>query len=67
MQLDRDDLDDAEDLIDDSYDKEVKVSKGYKLKIEMKIKGKKDSEKTKFEVNVYKIDGQWYILNMPMY
>lgn len=65
--LDRDDLDDAEDLIDDNYDKEVKVSKGYTLKIEMTVKGKKDSEKTKFEVNVYKIDGQWYILNMPWY
>ena len=66
-----DDLDDSleyvvemlEDDIKDTYDEKVKVSKGYELKIEMKIKGDDDKEKDTTKIKVYKIDGNWCLMD----
>lgn len=64
--IDKDDLEDIEDMIDDYYDKEIKVSKGYELRVEMILKAKGESEKEKIDINVYKINGKWYLLEMPL-
>lgn len=55
------DLRDLEDSIEDTYDKKVKVSAGYELKVKMQIKGRDDSDKTTTTIAVYKIDGKWCI------
>ncbi len=65
--LDDDDLEDIEDAIDDYYDEDVKVSAGYELKVKLKISGGGDSDNEKIEVNVYKIDGKWYLMSMPSF
>lgn len=64
--LDKDDLEDLEDVIDDYYDEEVKVSAGYKLKVEIKVSGGGESDKEKAEICVYKIDGQWVLMGAPL-
>lgn len=61
--IDKDDLEDLEDSIKDTYDEKVKVSKGYELKIEMKIKGDDDKEKDTTKIKVYKIDGNWCLMD----
>ena len=61
--IDKDDLEDLEDDIKDTYDEKVKVSKGYELKIEMKIKGDDDKEKDTTKIKVYKIDGNWCLMD----
>ena len=61
--IDKDDLEDLEDDIKDTYDEKVKVSKGYELKIEMKIKGDDDKEKDTTKIKVYKIDGDWCLMD----
>lgn len=63
--LDKDDLEDVEDLIDSLYDKNVKVTGGYELKVELRLTAKGDTEKSKTDINVYKIDGQWYMITSP--
>lgn len=61
--IDKDDLEDIEEEIKDTYDEKVKVSKGYELELEIKVKGKKDKDKNKSEIEVYKIDGDWYLMS----
>lgn len=60
--IEKDDLEDLEDSIKDEYDEKVKVSKGYELKIKMKIKGDDDKEEETATINVYKIDGDWCLM-----
>ncbi|MBD5159353.1 MAG: hypothetical protein HDT23_03825 [Ruminococcus sp.] len=55
-----DDLEDIQEEYDDSFDAEVK--KAYKLKVEVSIKGKKDSDSDKISVYVVKVKGDgWKI------
>ncbi|MGN0665068.1 MAG: zinc ribbon domain-containing protein [Huintestinicola sp.] len=63
--IDKDDLEDIEDMIDRNFDEDVKVSKGYELRVEMRLKAKGESDKEKIDINVYKIDGKWYLLSIP--
>ena len=63
--LDKDDFEDVEDLIDSLYDENVKVTGGYELKVELKLSAKGDTEKSKTDIYVYKIDGQWYMITSP--
>ena len=65
--LDDDDLEDIEDVIDDYYDEDVKVSAGYELKVKLKISGGGDSDNEKIKLNVYKIDGKWCLMSMPSF
>ena len=60
--IDKDDLEDIEEEIKDDYDEKVKVSKGYELELKLKVKGKKDKDEHTSELEVYKIDGDWYIM-----
>ncbi len=51
------------EALEDSYDfKENSVKKGYKLDVEMKIKGSEDDDKTDSELTVVKIGGSWYLI-----
>lgn len=61
--IDKDDLEDIEEEIKDDYDEKVKVSKGYELELKLKVKGKKDKDEHTSELEVYKIDGDWYIMS----
>ncbi len=58
------DLEDKEDEISEYYDEDVKVSKGYELKVEMTIKGKDDDDTDTSWISVYKIDGKWVLEGM---
>lgn len=52
--------------IKDRYNKSVKVSKGYCLKIKVLTKGSKNSNEDNVKMYVYKIDGKWkYIQISP--
>ncbi|MCM1228062.1 MAG: zinc ribbon domain-containing protein [Clostridium sp.] len=57
--IDKDDLKDMEDDIEDYYDAKVNVQKGYEVKLRLKIKGDDDDDSEKVTFNVYKIDGKW--------
>lgn len=61
--IDKDDLEDLEDSIKDRYDEKVRVSKGYELKIKMKIKGDDDKDEDTTTIKVYKIDGDWCLMD----
>ncbi len=61
--IDKDDLEDLEDSIKDKYDEKVKVSKGYELKIKLKIKGDDDKDENTTKIKVYKIDGDWCLMD----
>lgn len=56
-------LRDIREDIEDEFDKKVKVSEGYTLQIKLKIKGRDGADRTETSVNVYKINGKWYILD----
>lgn len=60
-ELKNSDLHDLEDRAEDYYDEKIDVSKGYKVKIKAKIKGKDDDETNTDWIDVYKIDGKWCI------
>lgn len=60
--IDKDDLEDLEESIKDTYDEKVRVSKGYELEIKTKIKGDDDSDTDTSTINVYKIDGDWCLM-----
>ncbi len=59
--LDKDDLEDYQDEIKSWYSKKVKITEGYELEVEMKIKGKDDSDENVDDIVVLKIDGEWCI------
>ncbi|MGN1481043.1 zinc ribbon domain-containing protein [Porcipelethomonas sp.] len=57
------DLEKLEENIEDTYDEKVKVSKGYEVKIKIKIKGDDDKDEDTTTINVYKIDGDWCLMD----
>ncbi len=57
-------LKNAEDDIEAYYDESVDISKGYELKVEIRIKGSDDDDEDTTRLNVYKIDGKWCIADM---
>ena len=58
------DLEDIAKYIDVKYEEDVKVSKGYELKVKVTIKGKDDEDTKSGKRYVYKIDGKWYLLDV---
>lgn len=60
--LDKDDLKDWKKTIKSRYNEKVDVTKGYELEVEMKIKGKEDSDEEETDFTVLKIDGKWYLM-----
>ncbi|MCD8094753.1 MAG: zinc ribbon domain-containing protein [Ruminococcus sp.] len=59
--LDDDDLEDLEDEIKDEYDEKVDVTEGYKLEVEITVKGEDDKETFDGDIFVYNIDDKWCI------
>ncbi len=53
--------------LDDQYDIDAKVTKGYDLKIKMTIEGSDDDESSTLELSVVKINGKWYLINYYEY
>jgi RNA polymerase subunit RPABC4/transcription elongation factor Spt4 len=62
--ISKDDLKKVKEAIQDKYKENVKVSKGFKVKVKQTIKGKKDYDYATDYAFVYKIDGKWYILDI---
>lgn len=55
----KDNLKDVQEYISERYDEDVKVSKGYEIKVKATIKGKDDEDTDTQKMYVYKIDGKW--------
>ena len=47
-----------------NFNKEVKITKGYEVEIEVTTKGDDTEDTEKDAFNVYEIDGKWYILDL---
>ncbi len=66
IEIDEDSLESVEKLIDNRYNEEVKVSKGYQLAILFTYEGEDDKLQNYKFVNVYKIEGDWCVLDTGM-
>ena len=64
--IDKDDLKDIEEELEDDLDCKVKVSKGYEVTIKTTIKGDDEKKSNSSTINVYKIDGEWVLLDTLM-
>lgn len=62
--IDKDDLEEMEDDYKESTDQKIKVSKGYEVEIEVTIKGKDEKESTEMTLEVYKVDGDWCVMDV---
>ncbi len=60
----KDDLQKVQKYIKSKYDTEVKVSKGYKVRAKLTIKGTEDEDTDTDTIYVYKIDGKWSYLDV---
>ena len=58
------DLKNIEEYISDRYKEKIELKKGYKVKIEQKIKGDKDFDYATDVIYVYSIDGTWYVMDI---
>ncbi|MCI7805359.1 MAG: zinc ribbon domain-containing protein [Oscillospiraceae bacterium] len=62
--IDKDDLEDLEEMLEDAYDGKIKVRKGYEVDVKIKAKGDDDSDSQTMTLNVYKINGDWCIMGL---
>lgn len=65
-EIDSRDLKKIEEYVKKRYKKNVKITKGYNVKTEQKIKGDEDFDYATDEITVLNIDGTWYITNMDL-
>lgn len=63
-EIDSDELKEMEEAVKTNFDKEIKITKGYELGIEVTTKGDDEEDTETDEMNVYEIDGNWYILDI---
>lgn len=49
--------------VKDNFDKEIEITKGYSLDVDIKTKGDKTEDTEEDTFNVYQVDGKWYILD----
>ena len=61
--LKKGDIEDIQEYIEKKYEEDVKVSKGYEVKVKATIKGKDDEDTDTRKMYVYKIDGKWYYMS----
>lgn len=61
-EVEEEDLETMEKYFSKQLKADVKVTKGYKLDVEAKIKGDDDEEVDSQEMYVYEIDGEWYYI-----
>ncbi len=62
--IDKDDLEDLEETLEDVYDSKIKIRKGYEVEVKLKIKGDDDSDSETATVKVYKINGDWCFIGL---
>lgn len=62
-ELSEEDLRAAEQNVKTSFDKDITVTKGYKLNVELRLKGDNKEDTEKEIINVFEVDGNWYLLN----
>lgn len=60
--ISEEDLREMEEEVKESFGKEIRITKGYKLGIEITTKGDKAEDKEEDVFKVYEIDGKWYML-----
>lgn len=67
--IDKDDIKDLSEEFQDEYGKSgTKITAGYELTLDVKIKGKDDHTKLDdVKMNVYKIGGKWCLLTPPSF
>lgn len=62
--IDKDDLEDMEEMLEDAYDGKIKVKKGYEVDVKITAKGDDDKDSQTMTLNVYKINGDWCIMGL---
>lgn len=62
--LSSDELEEMVEDIQNSYDKNVEIKKGYAVDVEITTKGDDDEDTEEDTINVYEIDGKWYVLDL---
>lgn len=60
--LDKDELKEMKKTFKDTFDKKVKISKGYEIEAEVTYKGKDDKETKDVNLSVIKLDGEWIMV-----
>ncbi|MFA5658886.1 MAG: hypothetical protein WC900_06340, partial [Oscillospiraceae bacterium] len=65
--LDKDDLTDYEEEIDDYYDEKVDIAEGYEVEVELTIEGDDDNDNDDTDFVVLKIDGDWCVYDGGLY
>lgn len=55
-------LQETQEEVKESFNKEVKFDKGYVLTVEITTKGDNDEDTETDDLKVYEIDGAWYLL-----
>ena len=60
--ISEEDLREMEEEVKESFGKEIRITKGYKLGVEITTKGDKAEDKEEDVFKVYEIDGKWYML-----
>lgn len=63
-ELSQDNLKNLQSKIKSNMDKEVNVTNGYELKVEIITKGDKDEQKDLETLQVYEIDGKWCLTSL---
>ncbi len=59
--IDKDDLEDLEDSLNELYDDNINVSKGYEVELEIEVEGKDDDDTFDATAVMIKADGDWII------
>ncbi len=62
--LEEKDLKQVEESIKKNFDKEIKITKGYEVEVEVTTKGDEAEDTEKDAFKVYEVDGKWYILDL---
>ena len=62
--ISKDDLEKVREYIEKVYDeKNIKISEGKEIKLSITIKGDVDTDVNSYEISLYKINGEWKMLN----
>ncbi len=56
-----------QEALEDQYDMDVKVKKGYELRVKFTIKGSEDDDSEKTDLTVVQIGSKWYVINCYEY
>lgn len=62
--ISEEDMKQMEEEVKENFDKEIDITKGYTLDVEITTKGDNTEDKEEDIFNVYEVDGNWYILDL---